>query len=346
MFIRLKLDMETVKSRCKVPVLSCFLMLALYIYGVFSASFIPEHIEEVVLPLDFMVGIPLGFYFLVARPKRLSLLSVIPVIWLGYGLCVFALVSPSAGILPYLLCVLVPVELSIAIRECSRIAKIYRSAKTESADPLAWFRDVMVYLVRKDVVANMAAAELGVWYYALFSWRKKPYVLPGESAFGYFGAGGYANMMLGLALAFPIEIIAVHILISQWNNVVAIIVTALSLYAAVWLFGDARARAMRPVALGEEELRLECGIQMEAVIPLSDIDGVFLSQSDISHFEKKEILNYGVFYQANIWIATKRPIKIRTMLGEKSARAIGLSLDDPNSYATELRHASAGIECK
>lgn len=58
----------------------CALSLILYIYGVLSASYIPSHIEGITLPLDFMVGIPLGFCLLVVRPRSLTLLSVIPVI--------------------------------------------------------------------------------------------------------------------------------------------------------------------------------------------------------------------------------------------------------------------------
>ena len=41
------------------------------------------------------------------------------------------------------------------------------------------------------------------------------------------------NMMLGLGLAFPVEIIAMHMLLSQWNVAVAIVVTLLSVYVAV-----------------------------------------------------------------------------------------------------------------
>lgn len=89
----------------------CF---ALYIYGVISAPYIPSHIEDIALPLDFMIGIPLAFYFLVIRPRNLTLLSIIPVIWIGYGLSVVALGSADAGVLPYMLTVLIPVEFVIA----------------------------------------------------------------------------------------------------------------------------------------------------------------------------------------------------------------------------------------
>lgn len=331
--------MEIANTRRRGLVIFGALCLLLYSYGVVSARYIPGQIEGIVLPLDFMVGIPLGFYLLVVRPRKLTLLAVIPVIWIGYGLSVVALGSPEAGILPYLLSTLIPVELAIAVREVRKIAKVYQSAKASNADPMAWFKDTMRYLVRKDMPASMTAAELSVWYYALFSWRRKPYVLPGEKAFSYHNAGGYMNMMLGLALAFPVEIIGVHILVSQWSIAAAFAVTALSIYAVVWLAGDARARIMRPVAIGANYVRLECGIQMQATIPFADIERICFSESDIRDIEKSDKLNYGTFYQANVWIILKRPIVVRTMLGEKQVRAIGISFDDPRAFASAFYEA-------
>ena len=64
--------------------------LALYTYGVVSASHIPVEVDAVALSLDFMLGIPLAFYLMVVRPRKLSSLCVIPVIWGGYGLSVVA----------------------------------------------------------------------------------------------------------------------------------------------------------------------------------------------------------------------------------------------------------------
>jgi len=335
--------MDTSRTRKNGLVIFCALGLLLYAYGVASARYIPVHIEGVALPLDFMVGIPLGFYLLVVRPRKLTLLAVIPVIWMGYALSVVALGSPEAGILPYLLSVLVPVELAIAVREVRKIVKVYQSAKASSADPMVWFKDTMRYLVRKDTPASMTAAELSVWYYALLSWRKKPYVLPGEKAFSYHNAGGYMNMMLGLALAFPVEIVGVHMLVSQWSIAVAFAVTALSVYAVVWLAGDARARIMRPIAIGADYVRMECGIQMHATIPFAEIERVCFSENGIRDIEKSDRLNYGTFYQANVWIVSKRPIVVRTMLGEKQVRAIGLSLDDPRAFTDAAKECSEGL---
>lgn len=332
--------MDAARTRKNGLVIFCALGLLLYAYGVASAWYIPFHIEGVALPLDFMVGIPLGFYLLVVRPRKLTLLAVIPVIWMGYALSVVALGSPEAGILPYLLSVLVPVELAIAVREVRKIVRVYRTAKASSDDPMAWFKDTMRYLVRRDMPASMTAAELSVWYYALFSWRKKPYVLPDEKTFGYHNAGGYMNMMLGLALAFPAEIVAVHLLVSQWSVSAAIVVTALSVYAAIWLVGDARARILRPIVVGEGSVRLECGIQMETVIPASNIEMVALSDNEIGHIEESDRLNYGTFYRPDAWLVMQSSVEVRTLLGTKHVRAIGVSVDDPKAFAAAIKEAT------
>lgn len=333
--------MDIARSQRRALVAFCAAAVALYAYGVLSGGYIPRHIEGIVLPLDFMVGIPFGFYLLVVRPRRLTLLSVIPVIWVGYGLSALALGSPDAGILPFLLAALLPVEAAIAARECLRIARTFKAARARSCDPMAWFRETMLYLARKEAAAGVTSAELGVWYYALLSWRKGPYALPGEKTFSYHNAGGYMNVMLGLALAFPVEIVAVHLLLSQWSAAAAVVVTALSVYAAVWLVGDARARAMRPIAVGEGHVRIECGIQMEAAIPLSEIESVAFSEGDIAHIGEPDRLNYGTFYRPDVWIVAKGPVEVWTLLGTKRVRAIGVSVDDPRALASALREASA-----
>lgn len=312
--------------------------LAFYAYGVVSAERIPFELEAVALPLDFMVGIPAAFYLVVVRPRRLSLLCVIPVIWVGYALSVVALGSPAVGILPMLLAVLVPVELGIAAREMLCMVRTFKGAKAQSADPLVWLSATTRYLVRKETPARMMAAELGVWYYALLSWRKKPCAGAGERAFSYHSAGGYLNMMLGLALAFPVEVVAVHLLLAQWSVMAATIATLLSIYAAVWLAGDARARVLRPVVLGSDKLRIECGIQMEAIVSVSDVAGV--SGHEPQDLDSADKLNYGTFYQANVWVLFERPVEARTLMGAKRVRAIGLSLDDPRAFVDALSNAA------
>ncbi|MEE0345291.1 MAG: hypothetical protein UDM07_02555, partial [Adlercreutzia sp.] len=114
-----------------------------------------------------------------------------------------------------------------------------------------------------------------------------------------------------------------------------------SLYAAIWLAGDARARAMRPIAVGPDVVRLECGIQMEAIVPLSDIERVAFSDSDLEGIAESGRLNYGTFYRPDVWVILKRPVETRTLLGQKKALAIGVSVDDPKAFAARITEVLA-----
>lgn len=108
---------------------------------------------------------------------------------------------------------------------------------------------------------------------------------------------------------------------------------ALSVYAAVWLLGDARARIMRPIVVGEDAVRLECGIQMEAVIPLDRIEAIAFSDAEVQGIASAEKLNYGTFYHADVWLVAKHPVEVRTLLETKRVRAIGVGVDDPKAFA-------------
>ena len=290
----------------------------LYLYGVLATPHMPAQAAAWALPLDFMMGIPLAFYFLVVRPRRLTPLLVLPAIWLGYGLSVLALGSADAGVLPLLLAALVPVEAAIAGCEVVHIVRAFRKAKAAADDPMEWLFAATRRLVRKELPARMMAAELAVWYYALFSWRKRPQAPAGEARYSYRNAGGYLNMMMGLALAFSVEIVGVHLLLTQWSAAAAWVATLLSAYAGVWLLGDARARVMRPVTVGGVGLRLECGIQMQARIPFDAVARVVATEPAADAMGKAERLNYG------------------TLLGTKRVRAIGLSLDDPQAFIADV----------
>lgn len=126
----------------------------------------------------------------------------------------------------------------------------------------------------------------------------------------------------------------------EWNATVAIVATLLSLYAVVWLVGDARARVLRPVVLGKDELRIACGIQMMGMISLSSIASV--SCHEPADIDKADKLNYGAFYQANVWVVMHDSVEVRTLLGMKRPLAIGLSLDDLEGFIQEFSQAANG----
>lgn len=86
-------------------------------------------------------------------------------------------------------------------------------------------------------------------------------------------------------------------------------------------------------------MRLECGIPMEAVISLSDIERIAFSDSDLEGIAESDHLNYGTFYRPDVWVVLKRPTETRTLVGTKRVRAIGISVDDPKAFTAHIAEA-------
>lgn len=80
---------------------------------------------------------------------------------------------------------------------------------------------------------------------------------------------------------------------------------------------------------------------MKGTISLSNIASVSCHES--ADIDKADKLNYGTFYQANVWIVMHGPVEVRTLLGMKRPLAIGLSLDDPKEFIREFFRATNGL---
>ena len=115
--------------------------------------------------------------------------------------------------------------------------------------------------------ARFLAAELSIFYYALFSWRAKPYVPQGAQSFWLHKKSGHADLLYVVAFASTIEIIPLHLLLHHWSAPAAWIVTSLNLYGIIWLIGLARSIALRPVLVGPDYLDVKFGLLFRLRVP-------------------------------------------------------------------------------
>jgi hypothetical protein len=67
------------------------------------------------------------------------------------------------------------------------------------------------------------------------------------------------------------EAALVHLLVARWSVTVAWILTALSVYGAVWLVAVARSFSLRPVLLTGDELIVRAGLLWTVRIPRSQV---------------------------------------------------------------------------
>ena len=97
-----------------------------------------------------------------------------------------------------------------------------------------------------------------------FDWRARPHIPDGALPFTIHQRSGIAMLFGVLAGATLVEAAVVHQAVTRWSTPAAWVLTAVSLYAAVWLTAVARSFALLPVLLIGETLWIRRGLLVQA----------------------------------------------------------------------------------
>ncbi|MEG1907928.1 MAG: hypothetical protein RR178_10765 [Gordonibacter sp.] len=333
-------DAHTLPDRSRTLlkfVLPLAILLGLYAIDLICMAGLPTspawgsaYATNAALPFDLVVVVPTAFYFLVVRRRGLSPLFVLPVMWVGM---VVSLQFVQAG-MPSLHLLLLPavalVDLVVFVREGRRFAGVFRSAKNASANPHDWFSEAFCALTQNAQASHVMANEMAVWYYVLASWRRTPDVPEGSRAFTCHRKSGYVALVGVIVALTGVETFAVHLLVAQWSEVAAVLLSAASVYAALFLAGNARAVVLNPLLVDDEALAVRWGMFVDERIPLDDIAHIQSSEPDVP---KRERLNLGVMGMEPCWIVLREPASIRTFGGSRRpVRAVNVSPDEAATF--------------
>ena len=118
-------------------------------------------------------------------------------------------------------------------------------------------------------IADVMATEASIFYFALASWRRKPFVPSGALAFSSHKRNGYAGILYTLVLLTLVETVALDFVIRVSHPQAANVVLVVDIIAAVWLLGFARATQLRPTTLSADTLAVRMGLQWSARIARS-----------------------------------------------------------------------------
>ena len=133
----------------------------------------------------------------------------------------------------------------------------------------------------------------------------------------------------------------VHLLIERWNTTVAWILTGVSGYTAVQLFGVLRSMSKRPIALEETTLKLRYGILSEATIPLTNIASVTHTTQPVKFDDETRPLSpLGDLEPHNVLVRTRGQSSLHLMYGfQKSFTTLALYVDEPERFTKTLHEA-------
>jgi hypothetical protein len=184
------------------------------------------------------------FYFLLVRHGYAGWLTLASVAFAGIRASMFLV--PEA---PQMKWLAAPLELLLIVNIVRRIGRI------EGGDALTRIRTATRAVITNARVAQIAAAEVAVGYYALFSWRARR-----EPGFSSAKTSGYSLFGTLLILAMVFEGIPLHLIVMRYSPAMAWTISALDVYGLLWAVALLRANTLRSTRIDADYLRIRVGL--------------------------------------------------------------------------------------
>lgn len=340
--------MTSRKSAQALIFMACMcLMMITDTYAVWKTPFGGDQgLLSYALLFDFVIVIPFLYWLLMVRTKGGSALqalqAVIPCIIIAW------LVLPRSGRnllidapLPLKL-VLTSLEvllLALEIRLVYSLAGRFRENLKLYGSPAEALRLSPAGLKAKPtVLSSLIANELLMVYYLIFSWKRKRMPLEtGTTAFSYHRKTGQVLLAAVFTHVIAIEAFGMHLLVRQWSEIAAWILTAADLWMLSLLWADSRASAIQPLEVREDYLRIRYGMRIQADVPFNRIAAVDTALE--FHPDKNEAKEAALpVVTPNVRITLTGPLTVQTLLFRpRPVITIYLALDDPSEFAQLVR---------
>lgn len=292
---------------------------------------------QLAVTIDLVLTIPL-VYFLLIRKSMIPKTTTIPLLIFGLIIGTYLLPKNGQVYLEYFKVWVFPIiEISLValvILKVKKAIKTFENKKGDSADFFNAVKATSRELMPKALVIPFAT-EIAVFYYAFVAWGNRPLQ---QNEFSYHKNSGSSSLLLGFILVIGIETVALHFLLERWSSLAAWILTALSVYTALQVFGLLKSLSRRPISINKDGLTLNYGILNEVEIPFSDIEKVELSSKPLSESKLNVYLSPLSKAEGNNVVLVLKQEK--TMTGfygmQKRFLTIGLYLDEANNFYQKL----------
>ncbi|RZS92300.1 hypothetical protein [Aquimarina brevivitae] len=286
---------------------------------------------------DLLITIPL-IYFLIIRKTSIPNTTVVPVLVLGMIICTVILPVQQQYYLDLFKTWVFPViELSIVgyvLYNVNKAIKRFKITKNESIDFFTALKNTCYELLPKKA-AMAVATEIAVFYYGFVIWKKRKLK---ENEYSYHKESETISLLLGILLIVAVETVVLHNLIAKWNDIIAWVVTFLSVYSGFQLFGTLKSIYHRPICIEKDKLLLRFGMMNETSIEISNIEKVEVSAKDITLDKETRKLSFlGSLSSHNIIIYLKEK---NTLIGpygiKKQYKTIALHVDQKQKFANHI----------
>ena len=281
--------------------------------------------------LDLAIIAPLLFFVAYKISIKQTIGFMVAGLILARFLVPYELFAPYKGVLYAGIAieiVLITAEIGILFFILWRIPKIKAEIRAMKSGILFGLIPAVEKLVTKNILVNIIMSELIMFYYALFTWKKKaPKETDSVSMHKNTSAIAF-NIMLIHAII--IETIGLHWWLHEKSLILSIVLLILNIYSVFFFLAEIQIIRLHPIEKRNGKLFITLGLTARAVVPLPHIKEVVwggsLPQKDTIKFIYKDFEELEP--QAIIYL--KEPIEVTQFMGKKkSITEFAIRVDDP-----------------
>jgi hypothetical protein len=292
------------------------------------------------ITFDLLLTVPI-VYFLLIRKTSIPKTTVVPFLILGMVICSIILPNENQYYLEIFKTWIFPVvELSIVsfvIYKVSKAVKRFKLNNNKSLDFFTTLKSTCYEILPKSGVIPVVT-EIAVFYYGFINWKKRKLNI---NEFSYHKDSGTVSLLVAIIFIVAIETVVLHILLSKWSNIGAWILTFLSIYSGIQLFGFLKSMYKRPISIENDKLFLRYGIMNETTIDLSNIDSIEISSKDIElNKETRKLSFLGELESHNIVICLKEENTLTGLYGiKRKYKNLAFHIDKKIEFNNRINNA-------
>jgi len=319
-----------------IPVLIIGLIILITKISIFQKN--PDYLA-IGITFDLLFTVPF-IYFLLIRKSDIPKTTVVPFLILGVIIGSIVLPSENQQYLNLFKVWMLPIiELSVllyVIYNLRKGIKSYKQKKEHSFDFFTTLKNTCYKILPKNVVIPVVT-EIAVFYYGFIYWKKRELK---ENEYSYHKDSGTITLLIAIICIVAIETVVLHTLITKWSNLAAWILTFLSIYSGIQLFGFLKSMFKRPILIENNKLFLRHGIMTESTIDIKNIACIEISSKDIElNNETLKLSFLGELESHNIIIHLKKEYELIGLYGVKRKyKKLALYVDDKVGFKNQINN--------
>jgi len=315
-------------SRTQLYWFALSILIYVEIWTLQNNSFITQtNAKAFIIALDLIIIAPLILWISNKLERPLQIKYVLP--FLGLTLLTISQTTNSTR----LLIGLGLAEVLLATYFLHKIAKASKHLRTPKQNTQARVQSFMSAAFQNSPASpifHLAFTEIQLINLALTGWLKQP--KQSKEHFSYH-KNFDSSIMLAIALITMFEALPLHLLIHQWSNLAAWLITALHLYSLLWLAGLYQSYRHKPITLSKDTLELNQGLIWTVSIPLSSL--LRFEKTQENHLAT---LKVSLKKKTEFTVTLKHPIKAYGLFGiRKKSKSFSFNVDENDRFEKLLR---------